>query len=73
MIRILRNAARVLAGRWEQPATPQTSEEMLAARGFEQVHIELLEHEAAVAIARRPEVRTAGARGHVVRGASTGS
>lgn len=54
VVRILRNAVRVLAGRWEQPATPATWEEMLAARGFEDVRIELLEHEAAVASARRP-------------------
>jgi ubiquinone/menaquinone biosynthesis C-methylase UbiE len=56
VVRILRNAGRVLAGRWEQPARPETWEEMLAARGFEDVRIELLEHEAAVAVARRPEI-----------------
>jgi ubiquinone/menaquinone biosynthesis C-methylase UbiE len=54
IVRILRNAGRVLAGRWEQPAPPETWEEMLLARGFEDVRIELLEHEAAVACARRP-------------------
>jgi ubiquinone/menaquinone biosynthesis C-methylase UbiE len=54
VVRILRNAGRVLAGRWEQPAPPETWEEMLLARGFEGVRIELLEHEAAVAWARRP-------------------
>jgi ubiquinone/menaquinone biosynthesis C-methylase UbiE len=58
VIRILRNAGRVVVGRWEQPATPETWERMLAARGFEGVRIELLEHEAAVAVARRPEVRS---------------
>jgi ubiquinone/menaquinone biosynthesis C-methylase UbiE len=62
MVRILRNALRVLAGRWEQPATPESWQEMLVARGFEQVRIELLAHEAAVAVARRPELSTAGAR-----------
>jgi ubiquinone/menaquinone biosynthesis C-methylase UbiE len=56
VVRILRNAGRVLAGRWEQPATPETWEEMLAARGFEDVRIELLEHEAALASARRPQL-----------------
>jgi ubiquinone/menaquinone biosynthesis C-methylase UbiE len=73
MVRILRNAARVVAGRWEQPATPQSWEEMLLARGFGDVRIELLEHEAAAAIARRPEVSTAGARARAVRAASSGS
>lgn len=56
VVRILRNAGRVLAGRWEQPAPPETWEQMLAARGFEEVRIELFEHEAAVAFARRPEL-----------------
>jgi ubiquinone/menaquinone biosynthesis C-methylase UbiE len=56
LLRIFRNAGRILAGRWEQPATPQTWGEMLAARGFEDVQIELLEHEAAIASARRPQL-----------------
>jgi ubiquinone/menaquinone biosynthesis C-methylase UbiE len=55
VVRIL-NVSRVLAGRWERPAPPQTWEQMLTARGFEDVRIELLEHEAAVAFARRPEL-----------------
>jgi ubiquinone/menaquinone biosynthesis C-methylase UbiE len=71
--RILRNAGRLLVGRWEQPATPETWEEMLEARGFADVRIELLEHEAAVAVARRPEFSVAGARAHVVRATSSGS
>lgn len=59
LVRILRNAGRVVAGRWERPAPPQTWEEMLAARGFEDVRIELLEHEAAVASASRPQLAPA--------------
>jgi ubiquinone/menaquinone biosynthesis C-methylase UbiE len=73
VVRIVRNGMRVLAGRWEQPATPETWEAMLAARGFEQVRIELLAHEAAAAVARRPAFRTAGARAHAVQEASSGS
>jgi len=73
VVRILRNAARVVAGRWEQPATPESWQKMLEARGFEHVRIELLAHEAAVAVARRPEVRTAGARARAVQAASSGS
>jgi ubiquinone/menaquinone biosynthesis C-methylase UbiE len=73
VVRIFRNGARVVAGRWEQPASPQSWEAMLAARGFEQVRIELLAHEAAVAVARRPDVSTAGARARAAREASTGS
>jgi ubiquinone/menaquinone biosynthesis C-methylase UbiE len=73
VVRILRNAARVVAGRWEQPATPREWEEMLEARGFENVRIELLAHEAAVALARRPRVSTEAARARAVRAASSGS
>ena len=73
VVRILRNAARVVAGRWEQPATPESWQKMLEARGFEHVRIELLAHEAAVAVARRPEVRTAGARARAAPAASSGS
>jgi ubiquinone/menaquinone biosynthesis C-methylase UbiE len=73
IVRILRNAVRILAGRWERPATPETWGEMLAARGFEQVRIELLANEAAVAVARRPEVSTGAARARAVREAASGS
>jgi ubiquinone/menaquinone biosynthesis C-methylase UbiE len=73
VVRILRNGVRVVAGRWEQPATPEAWKDMLVARGFEQVRIELLAHEAAVAVAHRPEVRTAGARARAVQEASSGS
>jgi ubiquinone/menaquinone biosynthesis C-methylase UbiE len=73
VVRILRNAARLAAGRWERPAAPQTWEQMLVARGFEQVRIELLEHEAAVAVARRPQVSSAAARARAGREASSGS
>lgn len=72
VVRIVRNAGRVVAGRWERPARPETWEEMLVARGFEQVRIELLEHEAAVAVARRPDLNSEGARGRVVRATSSG-
>jgi ubiquinone/menaquinone biosynthesis C-methylase UbiE len=73
VVRIFRNGARVVAGRWEQPASPESWEAMLLARGFEQVRIELLAHEAAVAVARRPDVSTAGARARAAREAATGS
>jgi ubiquinone/menaquinone biosynthesis C-methylase UbiE len=54
LIRIARNAGRALAGRWEQPAAPETWERMLVDRSFEDVTVGLLEHEAGVAVARRP-------------------
>jgi ubiquinone/menaquinone biosynthesis C-methylase UbiE len=71
--RILRNAGRLAAGRWEQPATPEAWERMLVARGFENVRIELLAHEAAVAVARRPELPATGARARGVRAAASGN
>jgi ubiquinone/menaquinone biosynthesis C-methylase UbiE len=73
VVRILRNAGRVLTGRWEQPAQPETWEAMLLARGFERVRIELLEHEAAVAVARRPDLSSREAREPAVPAASSGS
>ena len=73
VVRIFRNGVRVVAGRWERPATPESWQEMLEARGFEQVRIELLAHEAAVAVARRPDVSTARARARAVQAASSGS
>jgi ubiquinone/menaquinone biosynthesis C-methylase UbiE len=73
IVRIIRNAFRVLTGRWEQPCTPERWQEMLAARGFADVRIELLEHEAAVAVARRPEVSGQAARARAVRASSSGS
>jgi ubiquinone/menaquinone biosynthesis C-methylase UbiE len=73
VVRLLRNGARLIAGRWEQPATPTAWEEMLVARGFEQVRIELLAHEAAVAVARRPQVRSEAVRARAVRADATGS
>lgn len=73
VVRIVRNAVRLVAGRWEQPATPESWQQMLEARGFEQVRIELLAHEAAVAVARRPQIRTAAARARAVREAASGS
>jgi ubiquinone/menaquinone biosynthesis C-methylase UbiE len=68
VVRILRNAGRVVIGRWEQPATPETWEQILAARGFEDVRIEPFEHEAAVALARRPGLGTRGTRAAAASG-----
>ncbi len=71
VVRIVRNAWRVAVGRWERPATPETWKEMLVARGFVDVRIELLEHEAAVALARRPALTGEGARERAGRAASS--
>jgi ubiquinone/menaquinone biosynthesis C-methylase UbiE len=68
LIRIARNAARIVAGRWEQPAPPETWKRMLTDRGFEQINIELLEHEAGIAVARRPAAGPAGRTRHAATG-----
>jgi ubiquinone/menaquinone biosynthesis C-methylase UbiE len=73
VVRILRNAGRLVAGRWEQPARPETWVAMLEARGFVDVRVELLEHEAAIASARRPQVRDGAARARAGRAGSSGS
>jgi ubiquinone/menaquinone biosynthesis C-methylase UbiE len=62
LIRIASNAGRVLAGRWEQPAPPETWQRMLEHRGFEDVTIDLLVHEAGIAIAHKPEAARAALR-----------
>jgi ubiquinone/menaquinone biosynthesis C-methylase UbiE len=62
VLRIARNAGRVVARRWEQPAPAATWERMLLDRGFNDVVIELLEHEAGIAAARRPAAGRALAR-----------
>jgi ubiquinone/menaquinone biosynthesis C-methylase UbiE len=73
ILRLLRNAGRIVAGRWEQPARPETWEEMLEARGFVNVRLELLEHEAAIATAWRPEIKSRPARARAARAASSDS
>lgn len=73
ILRIARNAGRVAAGRWEQPASPEQWERMLRDRRFEDVRVELLEHEAGVAVARRPGVSAqAAARARAGRAATSG-
>lgn len=73
VVRILKNAGRVAVGRWEQPARPERWVEMLEARGYEDVRVELLVHEAALAVARRPELSGPEARARAVRAAASGS
>ena len=73
VVRILKNAGRVVAGKWEQPARPETWVEMLKARGFVDVQVELLQHEAAIATARRPAATSASARARAAQAAATDS
>ena len=52
--RIAKNAGRVVAGRWEQPATEDAWHQMLVQRRFTDVEIDLVQQEAGIARARRP-------------------
>jgi SAM-dependent methyltransferase len=54
VVRLIRNASRVAGGRWERPATAERWQQMLLARHFVEIEIELLEHEGGIACARRP-------------------
>ena len=55
VVRIARNAARVATGRWEHPSSPERWEQLLEARRFVDVHVEMIENEAGIACARRPQ------------------
>ncbi len=52
--RLLKNAVRLLAGRWEHPANAAWWHEALTKSGFQQVRIEMLAHEGGIAIGETP-------------------
>lgn len=54
ILRIAKNGARVMSGRWEQPARPDWWRGSLRAAGFVDVEVHTREHEGGVAFARRP-------------------
>jgi ubiquinone/menaquinone biosynthesis C-methylase UbiE len=58
LVRLLKNALRLLSGRWEHPETAAWWRAALEQCGFEQVAIELLRHEGGIASAVRPAART---------------
>jgi hypothetical protein len=62
--RLLKNAARLIAGRWEYPASADWWREALQRAGFQEVAIETLDHEGGIAMAvapgAGPSVRRAG-------------
>jgi hypothetical protein len=49
--RLLKNAARLAAGRWEYPANAAWWHEALQRAGFDRVRIEMLAHEGGIAVA----------------------
>lgn len=52
--RLVKNAARLAAGRWEHPANPAWWRAALERSGFERITIETLDHEGGIAIAQAP-------------------
>jgi ubiquinone/menaquinone biosynthesis C-methylase UbiE len=52
--RLLKNAARLLAGRWEYPASAEWWRASLQRAGFQHVAIETLDHEGGIATAEAP-------------------
>jgi ubiquinone/menaquinone biosynthesis C-methylase UbiE len=66
LVRLLKNALRLLSRRWEHPADSHWWQQTLKKAGFEDVEIELLEHEGGIVTARRPG-RAASRRGALRR------
>jgi ubiquinone/menaquinone biosynthesis C-methylase UbiE len=53
--RLLKNAARLAAGRWEYPANAEWWDDALQRAGFHGVKIEMLAHEGGIAVAETPD------------------
>jgi ubiquinone/menaquinone biosynthesis C-methylase UbiE len=54
LLRLLKNALRLAAGRWEHPANAAWWRDALEHCGFEEVSVEILRHEGGIASAHRP-------------------
>lgn len=54
LVRVLKNAVRILTRSWEQPASAEWWRAALARSGFEDARVEPLEHEGGIAAARLP-------------------
>ncbi len=57
LLRIVKNAMRVLTRSWEKPVSSDWWREALERAGFEEVAVEALEHEGGIASARWPQER----------------
>ena len=57
VVRLARNAGRIIFGRWEQPATIDWWASALARRGFHDIEVRPLRNEAGLAFARRSALR----------------
>jgi ubiquinone/menaquinone biosynthesis C-methylase UbiE len=58
VVRLLKNALRLLSGNWEQPADEEWWRDALQRAGFERVEVQLLQHEGGIVGARRPAEAT---------------
>ncbi len=54
VVRLARNGLRIASRRWEQPVRATWWEQAMVEAGFEEIRIEVLEHEGGVAAARKP-------------------
>ena len=54
LLRVIKNALRLLTGRWEQPADAEWWRRALKRTGFCDIELQLLEHEGGIISARRP-------------------
>jgi ubiquinone/menaquinone biosynthesis C-methylase UbiE len=59
MWRLLKNAVRLLTGRWEYPANEAWWQQALQRAGFRDSRIEILAHEGGIAVAHVPAMSTA--------------
>jgi len=55
LLRLMRNATRILTGRWEHPASVEWWRGALLDAGFVAVDVQALSHEGGIAVARKPE------------------
>ena len=55
LVRLARNAGRIMTRRWEHPAPVDRWRSLLEARRFADIEVTLVEAEAGIAFARRPE------------------
>lgn len=73
LLRLLKNAVRLLSGRWEQPADADWWRRALKRSGYTDVQVRLLEHEGGIVTARRPGRSRRENRWQRTRGASLSS
>jgi ubiquinone/menaquinone biosynthesis C-methylase UbiE len=55
LLRLMRNVTRIVAGRWEHPASVEWWQGALLDAGFVDVDVQALAHEGGIAVARKPE------------------